>query len=760
MESLYYIHSPFQIHLTFYPVIESLEKKAEQSTGDRAAEARELLKKINESPELRSGITNVDQLNKNADIINRLLSDFFPADLALNEIKAISMPYQRVIFNHTERFKNILAAAGPGFELNIRDFDEHQSYVLSCCIILNEHYGTQLDFTKPLFADIPTAKGTIRHYRIMYNADFMEIFPTKKSVPLTQDDIDLLLDNYDNIDLWMEKFPKDSWILKGFAIMTLYDATIENAVSILKEKLLSSNVKGFRQSIESIFRSIYVSPNIRVGFTLFNREEYTFNVAPFGDPMQSFLLNGHEKIAKDVLCDNSYCTLIEQHHYFAVSDIVEFGRKFPDNPIATRFMAQNIQSFILAPVVKQGTLLGIFELVSSVPKELNSVNAHKLELVMPFLTDTADRLLTEYQNQVQAVIQTNYTTIHPSVYWKFQDEAHKYIRAQRQGKDYMLDSVLFEDVHPLYGQADIKGSSEARNYSIQKDLKRQLKALTTLLQQITLQNDELAFTEEQAKLDEILEILEYPIQANTEQYITDYLSHDIHPKLRKLQMPFLGEYLSETGKETGMFYHYRRKYEITVSLINSQLATSMDRRQKEAQQIYPHYYERFKTDGVEHNIYLGNSIAPNKPFGDEQLQQIRLWQLQTLCEMMREHQQLKPELPYPLDITGLILVYHGTISVCFRMDEKRFDVDGSYNARYEVVKKRIDKAHIKGSTKRITQPGTIAIVYSGQAEEDEYKSYISLLQSQNVLSYPTEELDVEDLQGVSGLKALRVNVIY
>ncbi len=32
------------------------------------------------------------------------------------------------------------------------------------------------------------------------------------------------------------------------------------------------------------------------------------------------------------------------------------------------------------------------------------------------------------------------------------------------------------------------------------------------------------------------------------------------------------------------------------------------------------------------------------------------------------------------------------------MDEKRFDVDGAYNARYEIVKKRIDKAYVKEAT--------------------------------------------------------------
>ena len=36
------------------------------------------------------------------------------------------------------------------------------------------------------------------------------------------------------------------------------------------------------------------------------------------------------------------------------------------------------------------------------------------------------------------------------------------------------------------------------------------------------------------------------------------------------------------------------------------------RKQLDAQQIYPHYYERFKTDGVEHNLYIGASISPTK----------------------------------------------------------------------------------------------------------------------------------------------------
>lgn len=151
----------------------------------------------------------------------------------------------------------------------------------------------------------------------------------------------------------------------------------------------------------------------------------------------------------------------------------------------------------------------------------------------------------------------------------------------------------------------------------------------------------------------------------------------------------------------------------------------MDSKQIEAQKIYPHYYERFKTDGVEHNLYIGESIAPNIPFDRIYLSNLRLWQLQTLCEMEFEHQRIKKELPYLLDVTSLILVFGTPISIRFRMDEKRFDVDGSYNARYEVVKKRIDKANIKGTDKRITEKGKITIVYSHTQEETEYLKYIN-----------------------------------
>ena len=92
--------------------------------------------------------------------------------------------------------------------------------------------------------------------------------------------------------------------------------------------------------------------------------------------------------------------------------------------------------------------------------------------------------------------------------------------------------------------------------------------------------------------------------------------------------------------------------------------------------------------------------------------------------------------------------------------EKQFDVDGTYNARYEIVKKRVDKAFIKGTTERITQKGKLSIIYSQKENEEEYLNYIKFLQSKNYLNDDIEILELEDLQAISGLKAIRVGIMY
>ena len=208
----------------------------------------------------------------------------------------------------------------------------------------------------------------------------------------------------------------------------------------------------------------------------------------------------------------------------------------------------------------------------------------------------------------------------------------------------------------------------------------------------------------------------------------------------------------------GRVYRLRRDFEESVSLLNDRLAIYLDQEEAKAQDILRHYFERHRTDGVDYIIYVGASILENGEFNELHLRNMRLWQLRMTCGMVSLAEKGRATLKVPLETAHLILVQNEPLSIRFRFDEKRFDVDGAYDIRHEVIKSRLDKAMIKGGEERLTQPGMIAIVYSQPEEGREMRRHIDFLQAEGVLEEGVESVDLEDLQGVQGLRALRVKV--
>jgi hypothetical protein len=207
-------------------------------------------------------------------------------------------------------------------------------------------------------------------------------------------------------------------------------------------------------------------------------------------------------------------------------------------------------------------------------------------------------------------------------------------------------------------------------------------------------------------------------------------------------------------------YKRRKAFEESLGLINKTIGNYLDEAQREAQEMFPHYFEKYQTDGIEFTLYLGSSLTKDKVFDPFYLRNFRLWQLLLMCEIDKKIIHLKPRLKNNLDITQLILVHDQALSIRFRPDEKQFDVDGAYDIRYEIVKKRIDKAVIKQTGQRLTQPGKIAVVYNQPKIEEEYKRYFQYLVSKKLITDNIEELELEELPGANGLRALRIEINY
>jgi len=67
---------------------------------------------------------------------------------------------------------------------------------------------------------------------------------------------------------------------------------------------------------------------------------------------------------------------------------------------------------------------------------------------------------------------------------------------------------------------------------------------------------------------------------------------------------------------------------------------------------------------------------------------------------------------------------------------------------------------VKETGDRLTQPGKISIIYSSEGEAKEYMNYIYYLQFINYIGSEIESLTIKDLQGITGLKALRIPILF
>ncbi|MDT7829194.1 GAF domain-containing protein [Pricia sp. S334] len=756
--------------ISFDKLLQRYDTMAQGEDEFLAKKARHILEVQKPYPELRDGFTDLSLLEKHKDVIETLLHDVFPEVLTHNEIKAASLPFDDIIFNPSERFKKILKnAGGDDFVPVLRNMPGDQMYIVTATVILNFYYGFYFDFKRPLFYDIPDANGVMRHYRILYNADFMEILPAEKPRTLTRADVDELLDNFNDVELWKDKIPPNSFIAKGFVISNIFDVTAEHAISEIKSSLIASDKRGgenFISNFQDTFRSFFNEPTIQAGFVRYDAKENRFERV-YGAGIRSFILQDADTLScEDALCQKSYQKLLRDNNHFAISHVDRCAEETKGIQPYKSLSELGIKSAVLAPIADKGRLLGILELVSTKTNALNSVNATKLKDVMPFIISAVVRSEIEESNRIDAIIQNECTSVHESVYWRFQEEARRFIIDDLEGEQPVFSEIVFKNVYPLYGQIDIKDSSEARNLAVQRDLMIQLSEINDILATAWKIERLPIYEELMFRVNDHIDGIRNRLDTNDEQGIFNFVQTQISPVLQHLRSsdPVLQDlvtaYEASIDMGTESYYDHRRNYDESVMEINKRLATHMDKKQEVAQAMFPHYFERYKTDGIEHNMYIGNSIVDNDGFDIIYLNNLRLWQLQVMCEMENLHYKWKPKLSTALDVASMILVYNTSLSIRFRMDEKRFDVDGTYNARYEVIKKRIDKSFIKGTKERLTQPGKMVVVYSQEKDELEYLRYIKFLKSKGFFTGKVEIVDLQGVQGVSGLKAIRADILY
>lgn len=760
------------IQFSFRPFIDYVIRKTETEKTEKVVFYQYILKKFKAYPELWQPV-ETDKLHQYVPVFDMIYSALSPLLTSeTDQLWAISKPvcpcfyfgtssfYQELMDSHTKQLKS---------DLQLPSLNQMKRSMLTSFynLVLERYYNfnfTVSDYTVRSILDAETK--LLKYYRLNVDSRFLEISFDGELPELKLQNIKKHLWTAGNsLEILESLLPPQKFKINGFSVVNLVDVTGEYALDTIKNIIIKHHkcqTGSHHQDVEMALKTLVGSADVE------------FGLIPFLQLNGKLVMNhktGFESIvAKLVKSDARKAALYEQR----LNSYIQNPRRviFPvitekdqrAYPLLKLLVEQGITSFAVFPLYFNDKVVGGLEVHTRDPELFKNYILSKLESAFPILSQLLQNLVMDFNHDIIDVITDKFTALQPAVEWRFYEAAYNYLCTGDEGKQKTIENIFFKNLQPFYGAIDIKDSSVKRNLALRADLNKNLLLLQELLGAIRQTCNQRLKKGALSTLPEGDAGDIYKMTDREVLRIEDFLTRQLPAELMDIAQTqpelegVIQDYLQKTSDRTQLYVHSLH-YEESMQKINHVVNSYLERFNAAVQEIYPCYFEKFRTDGVEYDFYVGRSIAPEIPVPNNLVRTLRFKQLQVMAEIARATAALLPDLPVHMQTTQLIFVYEKLIDISFRLDEQRFDVEGSYNIRYQMVKKRVDKATKIDSKERLTQPGKITIIYFNSWEAAEYKGYIQKLQEQQLLQDDIEYIDVEELQGVQGLKAIRVSVL-
>lgn len=751
--------SPYSCQFSLAPLFEKINPKATKKSDKLSLKVKQFLQELEVAIEEMSEIT---YWKENPEKITTALQFLLPNLFIEEKIGFLKVPFSESFFYKTPEFRELIETD----EWEIKAPSPSSSITEVGHWLLQFFYGITLQLPASETLCFRNKKtGLQKFYKIKIIQDFITAKTLKPLKKISKKLGHELVDNFDDSNLWLEHFPPENFALSGFVIGFFEEVTKLEVVEAIKRRMFeddyeTDHYEHLRQ-IEQLTCAFLSMPDLRLGvlrtawslwqentsWALLRKFDREIVFPSFEDEKGSYgrLMRSKKMVFEPDLTKKQHLCKIEEK-------LVKMGYK----------------SLLLAPFFdKNKALVGMVEIASPLPFAFNRLTYLQALPLIEILAEGTNKFLTDLDNLERQTMQNEFTSIHPSVEWRFREVASKLFWEQTiEQQKVAIDPIIFKNLYPMYAQADIVGSSTLRNQSIQSDLEdnliKVLKVMQFCRKKVSFPLLAIYIQETQKNLDHLQK---GQFISSDETRITELITQEIHPLLNELQAHFsklleqkIDAYFDHIHPTHNIIYQHRKAYDESVSQLNQMIGQYLEQEDEKMQKILPHHFEKFTTDGVEYNIYLGNALLKDGGFSLLFLKNFRLWQLIMMCEVTRLVAKQGQLLPVPLQTAQLIFVYNNTLSIRFKTEEKHFDVDGTYNVRYEILKKRIDKAVVKGTKERLTLAGKIAIVWLQEKDRKEYWQYLTHLTQEGYIEGEIEVLELEKLQGAAGLKAMRFEV--
>jgi hypothetical protein len=761
--------------ISFLPFYNFSKAKVQQLGGRKTMYLEYVINQFDQRPEMLAPIEDEPLLETNKDLVELVASAIFPATTDEHTtFYSFAAPYLFRTFYYSDVFgayfiQNINERPYLSFPDDVSEEKIRQENIsLAYKLILKKFYQFDLNISETLTYEITDPfTGLKRYGKVEADDRFVEVGLTGELPVFKMESICPKTYRIIDCDRLREELPLSNFEFHGFLVRNIADITSTAFADEIKNAILSAdsshNIEVYQRLTSSIRGlaelkelSVEMLPVLSINNQMQLSKKYE------GDSiLLTEVCNGDDAVEKykaftDYFAEAGYSLLL--HDIKAQAEM--YTMPFMNS------LRNTEGSLLLMPVFADKKLVGIVELFSKTANAVNLSTQNKLATAYPLLVMAFEKYHDQIEQDINLVMKNEFTAIQPTVEWKFTEVVWNYLQNRLAGKDLPIEPILFREVYPIYGAVDIRNSSVERLHAINKDLDAQLQLAENTFAQLQTIARLPILDGFQYRLHQLNEKLDAEPGAELESEINDFMEGDMKAAFRHFSeldakaAELVKDYYRQAADLEGPLHLNRRHFDDSLARINKKISKILEAQETQIQASFPHYFEKYRSDGIEYNIYIGQSLAPQKKFDWIYLKNLRLWQLGAMADIAMATHQLEKELLHPLRTTQLILAHHHAIDISFRKDERKFDVEGAYNIRYEVVKKRLDKALVKDTGERLTQPGKIAIVYTHTNEADEYLQYVQYLQHTAKLEPGHEMLEIDNLQGVSGLKAIRVTVKF
>ncbi|MCP4722975.1 MAG: GAF domain-containing protein, partial [Desulfobacteraceae bacterium] len=319
-----------------------------------------------------------------------LMSPVFPAASFNSEIMGALTPCTFEPFFVTPEFQRLFLDNDNFLKATIRkkvEAEAPKKLLKIYFLILERIYGFNCRRLENMDIKIVPDEetGLARYFGVTADFQFVRITPLFSPEKLSEKDRHEITNNLTDIDTLAKYIDLSRFEITGFTIVRALDVTQSEVISVLERDLIDQEAifssEGIKH-LESRLQVLFQRPDIAVGLGALKGDQVMIIKNDCNSNTNCLFSNSHH-INLGEIQGSVWMQAVENNAVLRVPDL---SQKPNLTPAEKQAVSAGIRSMLLSPLTYQGETIGVLEIFTTSPNELDPIDAMLLEQVTPIFS--------------------------------------------------------------------------------------------------------------------------------------------------------------------------------------------------------------------------------------------------------------------------------------------------------------------------------------------------------------------------------------